>query len=160
MLDKPDWTAMSKQQHIDAVRPYLEQGMSAGEISRQFSNCSRCSIIGVAHRGGLRLMSRNMGPRRHVEKAPNAKHGNAGVPSVKSILHRVEARLKARSRIPEQSEDGVDVTRLIGLVQLTERTCKWPESGQGASTLFCGKPKEFDVKQPYCEHHARQARAG
>jgi hypothetical protein len=56
-----------------------------------------------------------------------------------------------------EPEDGVDVTRLLGvpLVELTDRTCRWPSSGEGARTVFCGKPPKEGSR--YCPTHHRRS---
>lgn len=54
-----------------------------------------------------------------------------------------------------EPDDGVDVTRLIGIEQLNDHVCKWPVTGEGAQTRFCG---EHSVEgKPYCEHHTAKA---
>lgn len=112
------------------------------------------------------------------------KHGNAGHPKAAAIVHRAEMKKRGaqglafklnqarkdglsgpealeavlgrqKVEMPEFAEDGVDVTHLIGLMQLTDQTCRYPigdplEAGFG----FCGGHTQTGSK--YCAgHHKR-----
>lgn len=55
-------------------------------------------------------------------------------------------------------EDGVDVTALCGIMQLDRNTCRWPVSGDGEQTLFCGKQPV--VGEVYCFEHCCRAYPG
>lgn len=111
-------------------------------------------------------------------------HGNKGQPMADAIRHRAEARKNAngglsfkiaqarkdglsgpeameavlgRPAVPlEEIEVGVDVTHLVGLMQLTSDTCRWPigdprQPGFG----FCGAPPVEG--KTYCKHHEGRA---
>lgn len=54
-----------------------------------------------------------------------------------------------------EADDGVDVTRLIGLLDLNEHTCKWPVAGDGAQTRFCGEHSAEG--KSYCEYHCERS---
>jgi GcrA cell cycle regulator len=60
----------------------------------------------------------------------------------------VETNTKAELFIP--------VEERISLLQLTEKTCKWPIGDPMSSEFhFCGR--ESDEGKPYCEFHSRRA---
>jgi GcrA cell cycle regulator len=52
-------------------------------------------------------------------------------------------------------EDGVDVTHLVGVMDLTGNTCRWPHGDPLLPGFgFCGRPPQEN--SPYCpEHHRR-----
>lgn len=76
-------------------------------------------------------------------------------------------RLREGARVPptilpfdvEDDVGGTDVTHLIGLMDLTEHTCKWPVSGQGSATLFCGAHSP-GRSTPYCPEHSERGGLG
>jgi GcrA cell cycle regulator len=149
------WT----EQRVETLKSMWLEGASAAEIAEVLGGgVTRNGVIGKAHREKLTAR----GESRHFTRPK--QHGNKGVPKAKGIIARSASRPVPGFRsepLPEEREEGVDVTRLIGLEQLTERTCKFPigdplEPGFG----FCGRPKPFDVKEPYCDRHARRARGG
>jgi GcrA cell cycle regulator len=50
----------------------------------------------------------------------------------------------------------VPISRQLGLLQLTERTCKWPNGDPLAEEFsFCGN--EAGESGPYCTYHSRLA---
>ena len=60
----------------------------------------------------------------------------------------VETNTKAELFIP--------VEERISLLELTEKTCKWPIGDPVSSEFhFCGR--ESDEGKPYCEFHSRRA---
>lgn len=58
-----DWQALSPQEKVDAIKPLWLDGKSASEISANFRNCSRNSIIGAINRAKLRDEQRTKKPK-------------------------------------------------------------------------------------------------
>lgn len=80
------------------------------------------------------------------------RNGNAVKPKANAIVHRVLTR--PTPHVEEVIDPGVDVTHLLGIGKLGQHTCRWPEAGQGAGTLFCG---QHTMDGPYRPTHHRKA---
>lgn len=179
MLDRPDRPSLATdtwtEGRIETLRTMLADGHSYGEIAAALgSPFTRNSCIGKAKR--LRLTqsrrSPSLPPKRNGNRAVRPKrtpeqiaedsrvrstlmhkqNGNRGVAKANAIIHRVLTRPPIPEFIPDE---GVDATHLLGLVQLNEHTCKWPVTGTGAATRFCGRHSEEG--KPYCAVHCREA---
>jgi GcrA cell cycle regulator len=146
-----DWT----EARIDLVRTRWAEGISAANIAFELGGgISRSAVIGKVHR--LKLT-------QHGRQKPPRPHGNKGQPKAKSIIKRVAARQKiAAAPLPpaepyvEQQDEGVDVTALIGLLKLTDQTCKFPIGDPLLPGFgFCGKQPE--PEKVYCAHHCAKA---
>lgn len=144
------------------------EGHSASEIAMTLGGgLTRNAVLGKVHR--LKLDA-----RRTVVSARKPKvHGNKGQPKSNAIVARTirrqeDAATKAR-RVPtretappvleEGDAGGVDVTRLIGLVDLTNSACKWPVGDPLVKGFgFCGQPAAEG--KPYCELHCSRSYVG
>lgn len=95
-----------------------------------------------------------------MQREPVKPHGNRGQPKVNAIV----ASAAARARIappafePEpfdaETDVGIDITKRVGLMDLTSHTCRWPVgSATGARQMFCG----FYADGPYCPEHTAKA---
>lgn len=168
MLDRPyfDWT----DENISTLTQRWADGRSASEIAAELGlGVTRAAVIGKVHR--LKLPSHGTNAVKakvpKVKRTPGQisedsrvrstmmrkKNGNAGQPKAAAIRHNLEVR-KPPTEIDDEVPKGVDVTHLIGLVQLTEHTCRFPVVGAGAGTLFCGD--EIKPGSRYCSgHHKR-----
>ena len=148
----PDWTDTPDAERRKLVLDLIAEGKPASAIARHFSRCTRNSVIGYCSRNKIKL-AHKPGPQM-VTRVPKQKaHGNKNQPKVQAIVATVNARQNLPKLMPfdvEDNLDGVDVTRLMGLVDLTNDTCRWPVMGQGASTRFCGASAPVG---PYCAHH-------
>lgn len=142
MLDT--WTP----DRVATLTKMWKDGATASTISEVLGNgISRMAVIGKAHRLDL--------PRRSLVQPPKPVkvNGNRGKPKAAGIVHRVLTRPAPAAE--EAVDPGVDVTHLLGLAKLNDHVCRWPVTGQGAATLFCGKhTKDGSV---YCSVHHRKA---
>lgn len=161
------WTAV----RTDALKALWVQGLSASQIARELGEgVTRNAVISKVHR--LKLSAR--GARgNHVTKAQRADalgqrqpvkpRGQKGQPKVNAIV----ASAAARARIsppafePEpfdaETDVGIDITKRVGLMDLTSHTCRWPVGADtGARQMFCGCRKGRDAG-PYCPEHTSKA---
>lgn len=134
------------------------RGDSASQIARAIAEPgwrpSRNSVIGAAHRRGwdkafrakpcapkLRapvMPAPKQGPRPKIARVTvSALTGLPGGPRSKPV------RPSARGPIPLLCEP-------VGLLDLTPGACRYPVSGEGEHTLFCG----FEAASTYCKQHA------
>lgn len=156
---RDNWT----DERVARLKELWADGASAAEIANDLRcGISRSGVIGKAHR--LNLPSHgnsNGGPkgRQATREKSNRAHGNKGAPKAKGIVRRVAAR--AASELPDdpfvETDDGVDVTGLVGIMHLDAHTCRWPVRGEGSQRGFCGDhPVEG---KPYCHKHMARAYA-
>lgn len=150
----PDWTAMSAAEKVEAVRPLVAQGLSSAQIAAQFRNISRNSIISLCHRNKMKLQGRsgradaNLAPRR-----PKA-HGNLKQPKVQAIVAKKLRMAKEpafeTAPLPEE-ELGNDVGHLIGIMDLTNDTCRFMHGDPKGQHGYCGK--QTKAGSSWCAHH-------
>ncbi len=167
------WT----NERVEILRRLLNEGLTASQIAKELGGVTRNAVIGKTHRLGLsnRSDTSNDTPETPVEsaKAPEtqepakdetseASTNGSAVPLRKTIVpadqplppqpsaNEVSAEALANVREVELK------ARKIGLLELTERTCKWPIGDPATNDFwFCGlnaKPGK-----PYCEAHVAVA---
>lgn len=153
-----DWN----DQQIDTLKALWREGASASEIATALGNgATRSAVLGKINRLKMSDRSPGVNPKKSAAAAKRGRTGNPGQATAAAIRARrsTQSALHSAKRLPApfagEPEDGVDVTRLIGIEQLTEHTCKWPVTGDGSKTRFCG---EHSVEgKPYCEDHCERA---
>jgi GcrA cell cycle regulator len=134
------WT----DERIERLRRLWASGMSTREIGVELG-VTKDAVIGAAHR--LELEKRRM-------NAANA----AGAAILRRVRTTASWRPAARGWVTvEMDGDIPDVTHLCGLIELRSCMCKWPVSGSGEHTIFCGAPTG-EIAQSYCQEHARRSR--
>lgn len=145
------WT----EDRVAILKDMWLRGESASEIARTLGGgVTKNAVIGKVTRMKLPGHTQPKTPKP-VKVAPPKRSGNKGQPKAIAIQHRAETRILPPMPLPVE-EDGVDVTHLLGILQITEHTCKWPigdplEPGFG----FCGEHSEEG--SPYCPKHHRRA---
>jgi GcrA cell cycle regulator len=154
-------------------------GISRNAVIGRVHRDEKLSAIGFHGRSGVPLRRSKLtgivtSPRVKpiTIQNPFGKKGIAGVlatPKVKQskvhgggVASAVRARLvpaENRPAVPaERVFAGVPTSRCLTLMQLTERTCKWPHGDpRTADFSFCGNTAV--ELGPYCPYHARLAYA-
>lgn len=146
-------------ERVEKVRVLWLKGDSALAIARAVRepgwSPSRNAVIGVAHRRGWSREGRAQpcAPRLRAPVMPAPKQGPR--PKIARVTvsaltglprgpRSKPARPSARGPIPLLCEP-------VALLDLTRTSCRYPVSGEGAETLFCG----FPTAATYCRaHHA------
>ncbi|WP_274427217.1 GcrA family cell cycle regulator [Chelativorans sp. YIM 93263] len=160
-----NWT----DERVDLLKKLWAEGLSASQIAAQLGGVSRNAVIGKVHR--LKLSSRG----RATSSAPRQKKPTAGssgstaakktsrstrtvTASVGATALKVEFEEEAvvyQDRRPVQ-DVVVPISRNLELVQLTERTCKWPNGDPLSEDFsFCGS--DTGDSGPYCTYHSKLA---
>lgn len=142
--------------NVEKIADMLREGKSASEIGARFG-VSRNAVIGVVHRNPVLReigFARKQG-RQNIEKVraisvaatrgKNVRGGKVSVNRLKAVAQPIEA--------PEPVD--APEPRNLTLMELTERTCKWPVN-DGGPFLFCGCEADFD--RPYCDFHTELAK--
>jgi GcrA cell cycle regulator len=172
------WT----DERVEALRAMWSEGKSASQIAKELGGVTRNAVIGKVHRlglsnriGGLDREDENggfdpAGEGPEPERPPEAPAPQPAVarPAGKEAV--VPARPKPAGQPmppqPAQSEISAEAlanlaevakkARRLSLMQLTERTCKWPVGDPATDDFwFCGLPTV--PGKPYCDTHVAVA---
>ena len=149
-------------EHSDALRGYFVTGMSYAGISRtinaRFGTAyTRGAVIGRAKRMGLlapdRVASPPLAPAlpdglRWSAPPQSAPADRSALPRPPSLRPAEPVRLRCVGIQP----------RLISLLELGPRDCRYPYGGdeEGEAIAFCGHPRQRGSS--YCAPHARLTR--
>ena len=157
------------------------EGQSASQIAKELGGVTRNAVIGKVHRLGLSNRATSNSPAKSEAKpkaapkaeakaaapkeapAPKAAEPTAEKPSNVTPLRRQiipagqplppqpsanEISPEALARVSEIEKKAKKLT----LLELTERTCKWPVGDPATPDFwFCGLPTQ--TGKPYCEAH-------
>lgn len=143
-----------------------KDGRSAAEIAKELGGVTRNAVIGKAHRLGL---SGRASPIKKKKEAAKKTAKTTTTKKTKAAPKKAAAKKKAEPASDKQQKLVMDAikeavaeapsnapTGGIGLLQLTERVCKWPIGDPQESDFhFCGMPSMASL--PYCEDHAAMA---
>lgn len=144
------WT----DERVATLTKLWADGLSASQIAAELGGVTRNAVIGKVHRLGL---SGRAKPASSSAKRPkrarsgyNSKPRTAGRNGVAS-----KNNLGISSR-PVIEDIPVPECKKLDLVELTEKTCKWPHGDPATDDFhFCGNNVKED--NPYCEYHCRLA---
>ena len=160
-----NWT----DERVELLRKLWSEGLSASQIATQLGGVSRNAVIGKVHR--LKLSSRG----RATAAQPRAKKPAAAAasPSVKvatrpvtrtvtatigatALAAQFDAEPVVRQALRPAESVVIPISRNLSLIQLTERTCKWPNGVPLSEEFsFCGN--EAGENGPYCGYHSKVA---
>jgi len=165
-------------ERVELLKKLWGEGQSASQIAKELGGVTRNAVIGKVHRLGL--SNRNGGgnsdkkakakpaPRpaaKTAAPAPKAEAKEAEAKPAPAPVSRVRAIIPAGQPLPPQpSANEIDPEALakvtevekhamkLTLLELTERTCKWPVGDPATDEFwFCGLPVK--PGKPYCEAH-------
>lgn len=166
-----NWT----DERVELLKKLWAEGLSASQIAAQLGNVSRNAVIGKVHR--LKLSSRGRATAAPAVKkklvattttiqrtVTAAARPVAAQPQriitasvgANALQMQFDAEPVAHQHLRPTSDVVVPISRRLHLVELSERTCKWPNGDPLSEDFsFCGN----DAKDasPYCGYHARVA---
>lgn len=165
-----NWT----DERVELLRKLWADGLSASQIAAQMGGVSRNAVIGKVHRLKLSGRGKQTSSQPRVKK-PAASGGSTRVssaprqpssgPRISSHTHSIgSTALKADYEVRAVSATVLEFMpalvapepKRIKLVELSERTCKWPLGDPLAQDFaFCGH--ESGDAGPYCQFHAKLA---
>lgn len=175
-MSSGDWSG----EELALLRSLWASGTSAGGISDALGKIgpgrSRNSVLGKAHRLNLTArespipgvttgVARKSVPKPKPKPAPRVPFRAAAVPMIASAKPPQAAALPGAGDGAEAGN--VAASAPTGLRRLlagsmapraTHRTCQWPLN-DGYPWRFCGEPRWDGTRMPYCQAHARIARA-
>ena len=173
------WT----DERVELLKKLWSEGLSASQIAAQLGGVSRNAVIGKVHR--LKLSGRGKtttaaprskkpapapvaAPRPTTTSSSSMSSGSASAPQptmratvmktsgAAALQAEVLADAVAEPIIRHNENVVVPISRHLTLLQLTERTCKWPVGDPLHEDFhFCGH--ESGESSPYCSYHSKLA---
>jgi GcrA cell cycle regulator len=168
------WT----DERVDLLKSMWSEGKSASQIAKELGGVTRNAVIGKVHRLGL---SNRAAPAKDKPAAPAREKPVAAKPASPQAAPKPAAEAKptdkplnipprtpimtagqplppqpSTSEISEEALANVAAiekkAKKLKLMELTERTCKWPVGDPATEDFwFCGLVSESG--KPYCEAH-------
>lgn len=160
-----NWT----DERVELLKKLWSEGLSASQIAAQLGGVSRNAVIGKVHR--LKLSSRGRATaaptrqKKTTQVAAATKTVQRTVTATRTVTASIGATALqaqfdvepvARHYIRPVENVVVPISRRLQLVQLNERTCKWPNGDPLSEDFsFCGN--EAGESGPYCGYHSKVA---
>ena len=170
------WT----DERVELLKKMWGEGQSASQIAKELGGVTRNAVIGKVHRLGLsnRATTTSTKTEAKAKAAPKVEAKPKAPPKPAEPAEKVSAvpvapkPLPARKQIipagqplpPQPSANEISPEALakvsaiekkakrLTLMELTERTCKWPVGDPATDDFwFCGLPVQQG--KPYCEAH-------
>ncbi|MGI1660819.1 GcrA family cell cycle regulator [Palleronia sp. KMU-117] len=171
------WT----DERVEQLKKMWSEGQSASQIAKELGGVTRNAVIGKVHRLGLSNRSGAAPAKAPETPKPAAKADPAPAPKPTAVKPdpKPEETRPAQSAAPVARKPVITAgqplppqpsaneispealasvreiekkARRITLMELTERTCKWPIGDPATEDFwFCGLPAQ--PGKPYCEAH-------
>ena len=139
------WT----DERVELLKKLWADGLSASQIAAELGGITRNAVIGKVHRLGL--SGRAKSPSSSSPRPRKAR--SSGMMRISRPTIRGNTAL-AYDYEPELME--IPVEQRKSLLQLTEKTCRWPIGDPGGGEFFfCGGDTANEL--PYCSYHSRVA---
>ena len=160
-----NWT----DERVELLKKLWADGLSASQIAAQLGGVSRNAVIGKVHR--LKLSSRGRATasparqKKTQQASSSVKSASRAATVSRSMTTSIgatalqaqfDAEPVARQMLRPVENVVVPISRRLQLIQLNERTCKWPNGDPLSEDFhFCGN--DSAETGPYCKYHARVA---
>ena len=161
------WT----DERVELLKKMWGEGQSASQIAKELGGVTRNAVIGKVHRLGLSNRAGSAGAAKAEAKPAAAPKPKAEPKPAETTLAPIpmsparKAIIPAGQPLPPQPSaneispealakvNEVEKTaKKLSLMELTERTCKWPIGDPATPDFwFCGLPTQQG--KPYCEAH-------
>ena len=167
------WT----EERVEILKERWGQGLPAAKIAEELGDVTRNAVIGKIFRLGLSNKARKRGAANAPDELEPAEEGTPDVSQIEAVQEQTagaDSQELTESAAEDEAPDGPQVkaedavsdiatARLaeeaspkLNLMQLTEKTCKWPIGDPSkAEFWFCGHPSQ--PGKPYCEPHNKIA---
>lgn len=162
-----NWT----DERVELLKKLWAEGLSASQIAAQLGGVSRNAVIGKVHRLKLsgrgrataaptrqkKAVQQGTGTAKQASRAASAARHVTSSIGATALQVQFDAEPVARPLARTETESVVvPISRHLRLVDLTERTCKWPNGDPLSEDFhFCGN--DAAESGPYCKYHARLA---
>ena len=152
------WT----DERVDLLKKLWLDGLSASQIANELGGVIRNAVIGKVHRLGLsgRAKTSSHAGGNRQKRQPRTSCPKPVQRQPQRSLLTAPLRLTAEAIVENAPEPELAAIRpdplRLELIQLTERTCKWPLGDPALEDFhFCGHPSK--ESGPYCPYHSRLA---
>lgn len=160
---------------VEILKTMWMEGKSASQIAKELGGVTRNAVIGKVHRLGLsnratpakakpksttksKASTKTKAPAKPKMAEPSLNSHAITLPPRKPIMAPGQP-LPPQPSTNEISEEALarvatveKEARKLSLMELTERTCKWPIGDPATENFwFCGLPVE--PGKPYCDAH-------
>jgi GcrA cell cycle regulator len=168
-----NWT----DERVELLKRLWGEGLSASQIARQLGGVTRNAVIGKVHRLKLSGRSKTVVTTNRSKKPGAGEEGAQRLRTATAAAGVQQARSRplvvgntalkpemllsgdavAEMRVAQEPNILVMPTsRKLSLVQLSEKTCRWPIGDPMLADFnFCGN--ECRDASPYCAYHSRLA---
>jgi len=166
-----NWT----DERVERLKKLWADGLSASQIAAQLGGVSRNAVIGKVHRLNLPGRAKSGGQASvrtkrttAAPRAPNYAGRTAATAQTARPVGRSSggAALKQDLDVDAVAVEEIDtrpmddvvvpISRRLTLIELSERTCKWPVGDPLQEGFhFCGN--DSGDASPYCGYHAKMA---
>ena len=147
------WT----DERVETLKRMWSEGQSASQIAKELGGVTRNAVIGKVHRLGL--SNREEGEAEAPPAEPPAPVAFTNRRPIVPAGQPLPPQPSANEISPEALANVREIekkARKLTLMELTERTCKWPIGDPATEKFwFCGLPSQ--PGKPYCEAHVSVA---
>ena len=141
------WT----DERVETLKKMWGEGQSASQIAKELGGVTRNAVIGKVHRLGLSNRTAGAPAAAAPAPKPNLPARKQIIPAGQPLPPQPSANEISPEALAKVSEVEKKAKK-IGLMELTERTCKWPVGDPATDDFwFCGLPVQQG--KPYCEAH-------
>ncbi|MEM6635456.1 MAG: GcrA family cell cycle regulator [Pseudomonadota bacterium] len=164
------WT----DERVEQLKKMWSEGQSASQIAKELGGVTRNAVIGKVHRlglsnrnggGGAKPVTKEKAATKTETPAKVHAETDTSMPQQKQLQpHRKPIVTAGQPLPPQPSANEISPEALasvreiekkskkLSLMELTERTCKWPVGDPATEDFwFCGLPVQQG--KPYCEAH-------
>jgi GcrA cell cycle regulator len=158
-----NWT----DERVELLRKLWSEGLSASQIAAQLGSVTRNAVIGKVHRLKLSSRGRTTVAAPRQKKTSSSAGGSKSATRAPTVTRSITTSIGATAlqtqfdvepvvRYRPAQDVVVPISRRLQLVQLSERTCKWPNGDPLTEEFsFCGN--DTAATGPYCTYHSRIA---
>jgi len=144
------WT----DERVELLKKLWADGLSASQIAAELGGITRNAVIGKVHRLGL--SGRAKSPSSSVPRARKPRSSGHMMRIPRASMRGNTALAYDYDVEPEPELIEIPVAQRKTLLELTDKTCRWPIGDPGGGEFyFCGGESATDL--PYCVHHSRIA---
>jgi len=134
------------------LKQKILEGLSYDEIAAIFG-VSRGTIIGKAHRLGLRYAYKNCRIFKIEEERQAERREREGRKIIRLSRNPFKSLHPDAKIVNTLCDD--DATGAVYFTELSSGQCRWPVRGSGVTMLCCAH--QVDGKSPYCSKHRKRA---
>ena len=147
-----NWT----DERVELLRKLWSEGLSASQIAAQLGSVTRNAVIGKAAAPRQKKASHGATGSKVASRSATVTRAVTTSIGATALQTQFDAEPVARYHLRPVENVVVPISRHLQLVQLSERTCKWPNGDPLTEDFsFCGN--DAAETGPYCGYLSRIA---